>query len=188
MKDSSGLRITTPQKMRFCSWIFQNFWDDNSRVHADTLEISSNSNFGLLNSRVHPSWGNSNRKRKPSSPSQERSKESIILLINRDDYWQRLQKSQFYSLQRRGEYYRIIYTSKMIEGLLNWTKPSPYKTYTSYRQAVCVIPPTSTSTTNKLQRIHEGGFYVNVNGPKLFKFNALPSDFRNLTCVTGLQK
>ena len=101
---------------------------------------------------------------------------------NRDDYWQRLKKHHLYSLERRRERYRIIYTWKMIEGLVpNLTGRSQVLTKQTLRVGrVCVIPPTSTSTTNKLQRLREGSFCV--NGPRLF--NAMPSDLRNLTGVT----
>ena len=98
------------------------------------------------------------------------------------DYWQRLQKYHLYSLQRRRERYRIIYVWKMLEGIVpNLTDRSQVVAKQSLRFGrMCVIPPVSTSSKNKLQRLREGSFCV--NGPRLF--NALPSHLRNLTGIS----
>ena len=97
------------------------------------------------------------------------------------DYWERLQYYHLFSLQRRRERYRILYTWKILEGIVpNLAGKSEVMSKQSLRFGrVCEIPPVPTSTKNKLQRLREGSFCV--NGPKLF--NTLPSDLRNLTGV-----
>jgi len=100
------------------------------------------------------------------------------------DYWQRLQEYHLYSLQRRRERYRIIYTWKILEGIVpNLSGRSKVVTKQTLRAGrVCVIPPSPTCTKNRLQRLREGSFCV--NGPRLF--NALPSNLRNMSGVSQM--
>ena len=107
-----------------------------------------------------------------------------IRYVTKEDYWERLQRYHLYSLQRRRERYRIIYTWKILEGIVpNLSGRSQLITKTSLRSGrLCTVPPTPTSTTNKLQRLREGSFCV--NGPRLF--NSLPSHLRNMTGISHL--
>ena len=102
----------------------------------------------------------------------------------RQDYWQRLKHYHLYSLQRRRERYRIIYTWKILEGIVpNLPDRSKVFTKQTFRTGrLCVIPPTPTFTKNRLQRLREGSFCV--NGPKLF--NTLPSNLWNMTQVSQM--
>ena len=107
-----------------------------------------------------------------------------IRAFKREDYWQRLQTYQLYSLERRRERYRIIYVWKILEGMVpNLSGRSKVIARSSLRFGrVCNIPPVATSAKNRLQRLREGSFCV--NGPLLF--NALPSHLRNMTGVGHL--
>ena len=102
----------------------------------------------------------------------------------KQDYWQRLKQYNLYSLQRRRERYRIIYTWKILEGIVPNLpgRSRVFSKQTLRTGRVCVIPTTPTSTKNRLQRLREESFCV--NGPRLF--NTLPSYLRNLTGVSQM--
>ena len=95
---------------------------------------------------------------------------------NASDYWERLKSMKMYSLQRRRERYRIIYTWKILEGLV----PNINNKITSKNHArlgrKCDIPSVK---NGRLSKIREAS--LPFNGPQLF--NLLPKHIRDLSGV-----
>ena len=88
------------------------------------------------------------------------------------NYWDCLKKHKIYSLQQRRDRYRIIYTWKVLEGLV----PS----VSNYKESIrrgwsCVLP----SLNGKTAKLHEAS--LAYQGSKLF--NALPKEIRELKQV-----
>ena len=103
--------------------------------------------------------------------------------VNRGDYWERLSLFKLYSLQRRRERYRIIYTWKILEGLVPNVGTNKITSRTSIRHGrLCEIPRISTKAPANIQSLREGGFCI--QGTKLF--NAIPKSIRNITDVDVL--
>ena len=103
--------------------------------------------------------------------------------VNRGDYWERLNLFKLYSLQRRRERYRIIYTWKILEELVPNVGGNKVVSRSSIRFGrLCEIPHISSNAPAKVQQLIEGSFCV--NGGKLF--NAIPKSIRNLTDVDVL--
>jgi len=94
-----------------------------------------------------------------------------------DDYWTCLKKMKVYSLQRRRERYRIIYTWKILENLV----PNPngqIKCSTHLRLGrLCTLPKPLRS--KKYQQAYQGS--LPVQGVKLF--NAMPKQIREMTNI-----
>ena len=79
-------------------------------------------------------------------------------------------------LQRRLERYRIIYTWKVLEGIV----PNcgiEVKNKIGRNGRMCKIPSISTKSRKSVQSIREQSFQV--NGPQLF--NSIPASIRNMT-------
>ena len=91
-----------------------------------------------------------------------------------NNYWQRLENLRIYSLQRRYERYFILYTWKILEGMV---PDCGIKVLISDRRGrYCPLPPLP-KTRSKLINLKEQTFQI--WGPKLF--NCLPSQLRNMT-------
>ena len=91
------------------------------------------------------------------------------------NYWDRLRALNLKSQERRLERYRILYTWKVIEGLV---PNCGVQCYTSERNGrLCKIPPIKTHSSQKVKTLREKSF--TVNGPILF--NSLPKTLRNLS-------
>ena len=89
------------------------------------------------------------------------------------NYWERLKFLKLNSQERRMERYRIIYTWKIIEGLV---PNCGEKVHTNERRGrLSEIPPINGRATQRLKTLREKSF--NIHGPKLF--NALPCSIRN---------
>ena len=98
------------------------------------------------------------------------------------DYWSRLVKLRLYSLERRAERYKIIYTWKIIEGLAPNLSTNKIQTKLSDRRGrLCILPKAAKQhiCSTKINTIRENSFCV--QGPKLF--NALPREIRNINEV-----
>ena len=163
-----------------CSWILRTF---ESRTPELMLTLWKSLVIPILD-YCSPLWG-------PSKVGEiqeiEEIQQSFTRKIRGDckqDYWQRLKQYNLYSLQRRRERYRIIYTWKILEGIVPNLpgRSRVFSKQTLRTGRVCVIPTTPTSTKNRLQRLREESFCV--NGPRLF--NTLPSYLRNLTGVSQM--
>ena len=99
------------------------------------------------------------------------------------DYWSRLKNLKQYSLQRRAERYKIIYSWKIIEKLApNLTTNRIETKYSERRGRYCNIPKLNKShkCSAKMNTIRENSF--SVQGPKLF--NCLPKEIRNISGVS----
>ena len=112
-----------------------------------------------------------------------------IKLNHNFDYWDRLSALNLYSLERRRERYRIIYTWKVAEGLvpnISIDESRKIKTYYSSRYGrFCAVPRRVTTCNSKVTNEIENSLIV--CGPKLF--NVLPQYIRNLdNCSTEVFK
>ena len=96
------------------------------------------------------------------------------------DYWERLNMLGMYSLQRRRERYRIIYTWKILENLVPNVGENKIRYRSSIRHGrVCVVPRPLKTASTEVQGLVHASFAV--HGGNLF--NALPKPIRNLTNV-----
>ena len=99
---------------------------------------------------------------------------------HRGDYWERLNNLGLYSLQRRRERYRIIYTWKILENLVPNVGTNKIQSRTSIRNGrMCVVRLPLNSASTKVQGLVEASFAI--HGGNLF--NALPKSIRNLSNV-----
>ena len=108
----------------------------------------------------------------------QRSFTAQITSVKHLDYWKRLQHLNMYSLERRRERYIIIYTWKILEGLVpNFVSISSKITcqWSMRRGRLCKIPPLNHSGRIKTTREN----FLSVKGPRLF--NTLPQTIRNIT-------
>ncbi len=91
------------------------------------------------------------------------------------DYWQRLQALNLYSLERRRERYIIIYTWKILEGLVPNMEKTIIKTHWNDRKGrICGIPVFRDRF--RIGKIRDNS--LPVRGPTLF--NCLPQQVRNI--------
>ena len=91
-------------------------------------------------------------------------------------YWEQLKNMKMLSLQRRHERYRIIYTWKVLEGLVpDCGVKKKQEGGRSGRK--CEIPPINRKARKSVQTLREQTFQV--NGPQLY--NILPANVRNMT-------
>ena len=102
------------------------------------------------------------------------------LIGSEHSYWERLKILNLYSLQRRRERYIIIYTWKILEGIVPNPNNQIVHINNGYRGRRCIrsqLPNTKAS----MKTILDNSFIH--YGPKLF--NCLPKNIRNLTrCCT----
>ena len=106
----------------------------------------------------------------------QRSFTAQIENVKHLNYWERLQYLKLYSLERRRERYIVIYTWKILEGLVpNFSTNSSKTTcYWSDRHGrKCKIPTLRHRGSVGTKREH----FLSVKGPRLF--NTLPSYLRN---------
>ena len=96
------------------------------------------------------------------------------------NYWERLKMLRMNSMQRRIERYKIIYTWKVLEGLVPncgiQVQNEINDPEESRKGRLCIVPPHK-SCVQSIQTIREGSFQK--QGPKLF--NILPRELRNMT-------
>ena len=86
-----------------------------------------------------------------------------------------------YSLQRRRERYLIIYTWKVLEGLVPNLSSNPIQERSSDRRGrSCVEKPINRHTSVKIQSLRSNSFAV--MGPRLF--NIMPKFIRDTSGVT----
>ena len=107
----------------------------------------------------------------------QRSFTARISGVGHLNYWERLQKLNLYSLERRRERYVVLYAFKIIKNLVPNFQDERFqiKTYYSVRGGLlCRIPTISRAPTAKIRNQIENSFAVQA--PKLF--NSLPADMR----------
>ena len=100
-----------------------------------------------------------------------------IRRIQHMNYWDRLAQLKLYSLERRRERYFIIYTWKMINGLvpnINEENMSIRTRMNERRGLTCLIPNIQRSALQSVQTMKEESLLV--HGPRLF--NVLPRELR----------
>ena len=97
-----------------------------------------------------------------------------IPILRHLNYWERLRELKMNSIQRRLERYRIIYTWKIVEGLVPNCGLKYQESETKGRK--CIVPK-STCRVQSIKTIRESTFQV--TGPKLF--NELPRELRDMT-------
>ena len=163
-----------------CSWILRTFQSRSREVMLT-----------LWKSMVLPILDYCSQLWSPSKAGQIQMIEEIqksftrkIKSNSREDYWHRLKANNLYSLERRRERYRIIYTWKILEGLVpNLSGQSELYAKQSVRYGrMCSLPPCNTSASCRVQTLRDGSF--GINGPRLF--NSIPNHIRNLSGVQTL--
>ena len=92
------------------------------------------------------------------------------------NYWERIKHLKMYSQERRAERYSIIYTWKVIEGLV--PNCGVYSTQNERRGRECKIPALKGSPA--IRNMRDQSFQV--RGPRLF--NCLPRSIRNSTQIS----
>ena len=92
------------------------------------------------------------------------------------NYWERLTYLKMYSQQRRAERYRIIYTWKVLEGLV--PNCGIKESISDRRGRECIIPHVKGKSS--IQSLRNQSFQV--NGPRLF--NSLPKKLRDIRKVS----
>ena len=111
----------------------------------------------------------------------QRSFTSKIESVKHLNYWDRLKHLKLYSLERRRERYLIIYTWKILEGLVpNFSsQSSKVSCFLSARHGrKCKIPPLK--HRGKVGTIREN--FICVKGPRLF--NILPAHIRDMSGIS----
>ena len=103
-----------------------------------------------------------------------RNYSSRIPRLQNQNYWERLKTLKLNSMQRRIERYKIIYTWKVLEGLVPNCGIESMKS--ERRGRLCQVPRHKSQVTS-VQSLRESSFQI--NGPKLF--NELPRDLRKKT-------
>ena len=105
-----------------------------------------------------------------------------IKLDSHLNYWEILDFLNMYSLERRRERYRIIYTWKIIEHLVPNISNDEHRQitvqYTARFGRKCIIP--AFNRVSRVSNTYEGS--MAVCGPKLF--NVMPQHIRDLTNCT----
>ena len=96
--------------------------------------------------------------------------------VNHLNYWERLSHLKMYSQQRRAERYRIIYTWKVLEGLV--PNCGITECISDRRGRECIIPQVKGKA--RIQSLRNQSFQV--NGPRLF--NSLPKKLRDIRKVS----
>ncbi|KAK8749728.1 hypothetical protein OTU49_015503, partial [Cherax quadricarinatus] len=106
--------------------------------------------------------------------SVQRSFTARISSVKHLNYWERLEALDLYSLERRRERYIIIYTWKIMEGMVPnlHTEITPYESKRLGRR--CKMPPIK--SRGDIGTLRENT--ISVRGPKLF--NSLPSSIRGI--------
>ena len=93
-----------------------------------------------------------------------------------ENYWQRLKSLKLFSLERRAERYKIIYTWKILEKLAPNLDTNKIQSKCSDRRGrYCLIPKLNSKTNGKLTTLRENSFCI--QGPWLF--NCRPKEIRN---------
>lgn len=100
----------------------------------------------------------------------QRSFTNNITQVKHLDYWERLQKLELFSLERRRERYAIIYTYKIITGHI--TNNINIRTTTSQRLGrFCLVERPHSRAATRITTLKNNAFAS--RGPMLF--NSLPS-------------
>ena len=97
--------------------------------------------------------------------------------VRNKNYWERLKILKMNSQQRRLERYRIIYTWKILEGIV--PNCGLYQSESTSERAgrKCTIPTVKSTTRQSVKTLRWQSFQV--HGPQLF--NSLPKYIRNMS-------
>ena len=96
------------------------------------------------------------------------------------NYWERLERLELYSLERRRDRYFIVYVWKIINNLapnLSNEHMAIYTRNSERRGLMCRIPAVNTAAVARVQTLKEDSFIV--HGPRLF--NAIPRELREFS-------
>ena len=109
----------------------------------------------------------------------QRSFTKKIPEIHHLNYWERLNHLKMNSQQRRAERYRIIYTWKVLEGLV--PNCGIQECHSERRGRECSVP--NVRGKQRIQTLRNQSFQV--DGPRLF--NSLPKNLRNIKSVSVME-
>ena len=111
----------------------------------------------------------------------QRTFTAYITNIRDLNYWARLKHLKLFSIERRFERYLILYTWKILEGIVISPSTVPInKTFSVRTGRKCVIPKTNTKCPGKIQTLKQN--QITFLGPSLF--NCLPRYLRDTTSST----
>ena len=96
--------------------------------------------------------------------------------INYSNYWECLKQMKMYSLERRRERYRIIYTWKILENLVPNVNGKVQSKNHIRLGRVCI----NNFSNSMTQKLRDGS--ITIDGPRLF--NTLPKHIRDLTDIS----
>ena len=106
-----------------------------------------------------------------------------ICALSELSYWDQLKETRLYSVERRRERYFIIYTWKVLEGIVpNVSIHQERKInakWTSRHDRTCHIPTVKSHVTAKVKAARYSS--LGCRGPQLF--NTIPAEIRNITHV-----
>ena len=105
----------------------------------------------------------------------QRTFTNLIPEVKGLSYWERIKVLKMYSQQRRLERYRMIYTWKVLEGLV--PNPGLEECTSGIRGRECKIPPVKSCSSERIKSLREASFQI--HGPRLF--NSLPQYLRKLS-------
>ena len=108
----------------------------------------------------------------------QRSFTAKINGLNNLNYWERLRVLGLYSLERRREWYLLIYVFKIIQGFTPNFEIDKFRLRVQLsprRGRMCIVPSINARSLGSVTRKVEES--LAIKGPKLF--NALPMDLRN---------
>ena len=91
-------------------------------------------------------------------------------------YWERLDRMNLLSTERRQERYRIIYTWKALKGLVPPCGITLAPATNNRSGQLAIVPPLSDSRS-AIQSLRDR--HLNVEGPRLY--NTIPGDLRDLS-------
>lgn len=103
--------------------------------------------------------------------------------VRNKNYWERLSFLKMNSQQRRLERYRIIYTWKVLEGIVPNCGINKSESNSERAGRKCIIPIVKSTTRQSVKTLRWQSFQV--HGPQLF--NSLPIYIRNMTKCSVLE-
>ena len=114
-----------------------------------------------------------------SLESVQRSFKNKITSVKDNNYWDRLKHLHLYSLERRGERYKIVYKWKIINKLAPNVNSTGITTRNHPRLGIMCVPPRVNNGAGRLTTIRHHS--LSMVGPR--RYNSLPITLRNLTSV-----
>ena len=173
-KFEEQIEIAAKKARQKCGWLLRSFYTRNETFLRQ-----------MFNTLVQPHLDYCSQLWSPQEGQHLDKMESVLRNFTRKittlkqlNYWERLEKLKLNSEERRMERYKIIYTWKILEGLVPncGIQKIESEGQNEHHGRLCQIPKMKTKVQS-IQTMREASFQV--TGPKLF--NKLPKSLRNLS-------